>query len=47
MELKVTFLCVVYVGDLAVTGGEDGMVISIVSSNIISNSYTYGVMNKS
>ena len=27
MELKVTFLCVVYVGELAITGGEDGIVI--------------------
>ena len=27
MELKVTFLCVVYVGELAITGGEDGVVI--------------------
>ena len=27
MELKVTFLCIVYVETLAITGGEDGVVI--------------------
>ena len=26
MELKVTFLCIVFVGELAITGGEDGVV---------------------
>ena len=26
MELKVTFLCITYVGELAITGGEDGVV---------------------
>ena len=25
MELKVTFLCICYVGELAITGGEDGV----------------------
>jgi hypothetical protein len=37
MELKVTFLCVVYVGKLAITGGEDGVVIRayFFSINII------------